>query len=288
MLKFHGGVMHFKALEFWQFAGRNFCVSFAYPEHVAICHEVGQSVMLDNGAFSLWKDGKPTDWPRFYEWAEPWLRFQTTWACIPDVMDGTEAENDALIYQWQEWAAAHGLTADKGSPVYHLPESLERLDRLCAEWPLVCLGVSSERYGRINSPPWRKRMEEVMDVACDADGYPRTRLHLLRGLAFTGGPYPIYSADSASVARSWAGSPKSNIAMKDAAKFYASFDGRNPPARWVRPAQQEALFAEEEPQTEFDPEELEGAVLLDPNPQDGRPAQPLTRMASNRVQGEML
>lgn len=289
MIHYHGGVLHTGALEHWMYAGRHFCVSFAYPAPVELYHEIGQSVMLDNGAFSLWKDGKPTDWPAFYRWAEPWLRYQTTWCCIPDVMDGTEAANDKLIDEWVVWAHENGLDRTKGAPVYHLPESLERLDLLVREWPLVCLGVSSAKYGAINSPPWRKRMEEVMDVACDAAGYPRTKLHLLRGLAFSGGPYPIYSADSASVARSWAGSPKSGIAMKNVAKFYASFDGRNPPPRWVRPAQQEALFAEQEPAMELSVDDLEGAAPLgDPHPDAEKPAQPLTRMPSNRVQGELI
>ena len=32
-----------------QLAGRSFCVSFAAPSDVAVCHEIGESVTLDNG-----------------------------------------------------------------------------------------------------------------------------------------------------------------------------------------------------------------------------------------------
>jgi hypothetical protein len=41
--------------------GRHFCVSHAAPDDVARCHQIGQSVMLDNGAFSAWKTGKTVD-----------------------------------------------------------------------------------------------------------------------------------------------------------------------------------------------------------------------------------
>lgn len=46
----------------YQLAGKSFCVSFARPDQVKQCHDIGQSVMLDNGAFSLWRADKPTNW----------------------------------------------------------------------------------------------------------------------------------------------------------------------------------------------------------------------------------
>lgn len=276
MIHYHGGVLHTEAIEHWEYAGRNFCVSFAYPEKVELYHHIGQQVMLDNGAFSLWKEGKPTDWPAYYRWCEPWLEYQTTWAIIPDVIDGDWRDNDRLIAEWP--------FGTKGAPVYHITGPLERMARLCAEWPLVCIGISSQEYGQINSPAWRRRMEQVMDVACDEQGYPKAGLHLLRGLKFSGGPYPLYSADSASVARSWAGSPKAGIAPKMVAKFYASFDGLNPPARWVRPVQQEALFEDQHELVE-DPD-APGA-LGGAHPDDGKPALPIQRMPSNRTQTAM-
>jgi hypothetical protein len=252
MIHYHGGVPHTDGMEWWEFFGRNFCVSYAYPAKVELFHEIGQSVMLDNGAFSLWKDGKPVDWPAYYRWCERWLEWQTTWAIIPDVIDGDWRDNDRLIAEWP--------FGTKGAPVYHITGPLERLARLCEEWPLVCLGISSVEYGTIGSPPWRRRMEQVMDVATYPDddpkgraGMPRTRLHLLRGLAFSAGPYPLFSADSASVAMSAFGMPAAGQPPKKVHEFYARFDGRNPPARWVRPAQQDALF------------EVAGPVVEDPD-----------------------
>jgi hypothetical protein len=50
--------------------GRSFCVSYAAGYQVDVCHEIGQSVMLDNGAFSFWRQRQAaTDWPGYYAWA---------------------------------------------------------------------------------------------------------------------------------------------------------------------------------------------------------------------------
>ena len=48
---------------FNELAGKNFCVSFAKPQDVKTCHAIGQSVMLDNGAFSVWKRDNAMKFP---------------------------------------------------------------------------------------------------------------------------------------------------------------------------------------------------------------------------------
>src|SRR5882762_600984 len=73
---------------FYQLAGRHFCVSFARADNVKIAHDLGQTVMLDNGAFSVWRRGATSDWPGFYAWCDKWLDYPTTWAIIPDVIVG--------------------------------------------------------------------------------------------------------------------------------------------------------------------------------------------------------
>jgi hypothetical protein len=45
-----------------QMKGRNLLVSFAYPARVKLAHEIGQEVLLDNGAFSVWRQGKEIRW----------------------------------------------------------------------------------------------------------------------------------------------------------------------------------------------------------------------------------
>ena len=92
--------------------GRNFCVSHVRPDDVARCHQIGQSVMLDNGAFSVWKSKKVTNWPAFYDWCDRWLAYPTTWAVIPDVIDAGTQEQDALLREWP-----HG---HRGAPVWHM------------------------------------------------------------------------------------------------------------------------------------------------------------------------
>lgn len=125
-------------------AGKCFCVSHARPDQVAVVHQIGQSVMLDNGAFSKFTRGGDTDWPAYYEWCDRWLS-ATTWAVIPDVIDAGSQEQDALIREWP-----HG---HYGAPVWHSSEPLERLYRLCDEWPRVCVGSTDEHW-QVLGEPW--------------------------------------------------------------------------------------------------------------------------------------
>lgn len=174
-------------------------VSFRHPDQLTIALETAQSFAVDNGAFSAWKSGEPiTDWSRFYEWVAELHRYPPfDFAVIPDVIDGDEAANDALLSEWP-WR----LTAPHvGAPVWHLHESLDRLDRLVSQWPRVCLGSSGD-FAQIGTPAWWVRMAEAMDVVCDRDGRPGTRLHGLRMLnpdVFT--RFPFASADSTNIAQ---------------------------------------------------------------------------------------
>jgi hypothetical protein len=213
-----------------QLAGRCFCVRYGDHRDVDVCHEIGQSVMLDNGAFPAWTKGRATDWPGYYEFCDRWLAYWTTWAVIPDVIDGDEDANDLLIEEWPFGA--------RGAPVWHMHESLERLDRLVATWPLVCFG-SSGSYATLGTPAWTARMAAAMDVACDTAGRPRTRLHMLRGLDYADGPYPFFSADSTNVARNHAGNG-SGRARRSAAVMAEEIDARQPAAVWRR-AEHEVL-----------------------------------------------
>ena len=97
----------------YELRGRNFCVSHARPDDVRRAHEIGQSVMLDNGAFSQWRKGTPTDWPAYYAWCERWLAYPATWAIPPDVIDAPAQMQDALLTEWP-----HGKR--QAAPVWHL------------------------------------------------------------------------------------------------------------------------------------------------------------------------
>jgi len=175
---------------------RHAFVSFSCPQQIATAIEFAASFAFDNGAFNAWKKGKPIkDWRPFYEWVGKYRRVPSLdWTVIPDVIDGNEADNDALLREWpfSKW---------EGAPVWHLHESLDRLAKLAADWPRVCLGSSAE-YKTVGSPLWEKRMDAAMAVVCDAEGRPGVKLHGLRMLSVKVFPrFPFASADSTNVGR---------------------------------------------------------------------------------------
>jgi len=169
-------------------------VSFAHPSQMCLVMEICQSVTTDNGAFSFWKQKKPVDWWKYYEFIDEWRSHPGfDWGLIPDVIEGSEDENDALLEEWP-------FPSDVGVPVWHLHESLERLQRLTANYSRLALGSSAE-YTTVGNALWTARMEEVMDTVC-ANGRPLARLHGLRMLnpkVFR--RYPFASADSTNIAR---------------------------------------------------------------------------------------
>lgn len=174
-------------------------VSFRHPEQLSLALDVAQSFAVDNGAFSAWRSGEPvTDWSLYYEWVAELHRYPSfDFAVIPDVIDGDEAANDALMDEWPWRERAPWV----GAPVWHLHESLERLERLAFSWPRVCLGSSGE-FATIGTSNWYRRMSEAMHVLCDRSGRPICKLHGLRMLnpdVFT--RFPFASADSTNIGR---------------------------------------------------------------------------------------
>ena len=187
-----------------QLRGRSFCISFARPDDVEWCHENGQSNMLDNSAFSIWTENMKRKargeaivemdgafWQGFYAWAERWLTYKTTWAVIPDAIMGDVTANDALIAQWP-----HG---QRGAPVWHMHEPVDRLKRLCDEWERVCIG-SSALFRVVGAQNWHHRMTEAMNAICQTGRVP-TWLHMLRGMNAARWGYPFASVDSTDIAR---------------------------------------------------------------------------------------
>lgn len=201
----------------YELAGRNFCVSFARPDDVARCHQIGQSVLLDNGAFSKWKSGKDTDWYGFYAWCDKWLAFPTTWAIIPDVIDGGSQLQDAMIREWP-----HG---DRGAPVWHMDEPLNRLLQLSDKWPKVCIGSTAE-YAMVLSDGWKRRMDEVFnEVSKRHSRIPW--FHMLRGMQCSGLRWPFASVDSTDIAQNHnrpQNTPRNMADRWDAIQCKASWD----------------------------------------------------------------
>jgi hypothetical protein len=201
-------------------AGCCFCVSFARPDQVRMAHELGQSVLLDNGAFSAWKRGAETDWTGFYAWCDEWLDWPTTWAIIPDVIDGSCEDNDALIAQWP--------LGIRGAPVWHLHEPIERLIKLAGQWPRICFGSSGE-FAQLDTPQWHARVSDAFN-ALSARHARLPWIHMLRGMDLGGSVYPFASLDSTNVARNHA----RNRCFRDAKRMAHMIDSRQCPGRWAQ------------------------------------------------------
>lgn len=198
MIHYHGGPITPLSVAHATWTRRHAFVSFERPEQIALAAEVCQSFALDNGAFSVWKRGATLDVQGYARWVDEWRQHPGfDFALIPDVVDGGEAENDAMFARWRQ--AGGRLLEDV--PVWHLHESYERLARLCRIYPRVALGSSGE-WSEVGTSAWWQRMGGAMDVICDADGRPPCKLHGLRMLNPTVySQLPLASADSTNVAQ---------------------------------------------------------------------------------------
>lgn len=190
LIPYHGtpiGGSHVDICRFLR--GRHALVPWFSQQDLGIVADVCQSFVFDNSAYSLWNRKRTVDWKSFHAWVRDWYRHPGfDWALIPDTIDGTEEENNRLEAEWPQDLP--------GVPVFHMHESLARLDRLCDQYRTVALG-SSGVYKTPGSKVWWPRMREMMAVACDVNGRPRAKLHGLRMMStkiFT--KLPFASADS--------------------------------------------------------------------------------------------
>jgi hypothetical protein len=190
MIHYHGLPIT-PAYRLLEMRGRHLCVSHYNPGQVKQAHDIAQSVMLDNGAYPQWKRGVPVNWPAFYAWADEWLDFPTTWAVIPDVIDGGTQLQDALVREWP--------FGSKGAPVWHMDEPISRALDLIEKWPRVCVGSTAE-FAVVLSDEWRSRMDDLWSEIIRVFG--RTPwLHMLRGMQLSGRHWPFASVDSTDIAR---------------------------------------------------------------------------------------
>lgn len=181
--------------------GRSFMVRWGRHDQAEIVERIAPAIAYDNGAFGFFKNEiemQFADWDAFYAWLEPRLFHPGRWAIIPDVIGEGSQIQDALI---RLWPFGH-----KGAPVWHMDEPIDRLLRLCDEWPRVCIGSTGDywqiwlpgRPGKEVHPLWYGRMCEVWEVLGRRRYMPET--HMLRGTAVSG-LFPFSSADSSSVAQ---------------------------------------------------------------------------------------
>lgn len=227
MIHYHGTPMTPRS-ELWGMAGKHFCVSFSDPRDADVCLRIGQSVMWDNGAFSLFTKGVPTQWKKFYDWVEPRLG-HPHWAVVPDVIDGNEEENFTLIKEWPH-------RKDCAAVVWHLSESMDHLLRL---WDMgfgkIAFG-SSGKYWKIGTPEWERRIDKAFNTLTNHGPLPW--VHMMRGLAMGGKRWPFSSADSTNVTLHHA---ENNTTAEYMAR---QIDHAQCPVNWeLRPTQEELLNA---------------------------------------------
>lgn len=194
MIHYHGLPITPDAVLIDAYNAKHAMCSYANPGQIEIAAEVCQSVALDNGAFSAWKKGGALDVPGYTEWAVKWLKHPAVdWCLIPDIIDGSEHDNAAMV---RDWPLHKALSV----PVWHMHESLEYLAWLTNMFARIAIGSSGE-YASIGNPRWWSRIHEAMGVLCD-DGMPKVKIHGLRMLdPVVFSHIPFSSADSTNVAR---------------------------------------------------------------------------------------
>lgn len=195
MIHYHGGPITPDTCAIKVWSARHAFISFAATQQMNLASDICQSFALDNGAFSLWKQGKETRWNDYYDWVGAWRNHPGyDFAVVPDVIEGSEEENDQLAAQWP-------FPRYQGAVVWHINESIDRLRRLAAEWPRVCIGSSGE-WDVTTPRRFLGRATQAIGAICGGDDRPICKLHGLRMLNPTiFSKLPLASADSTNVAR---------------------------------------------------------------------------------------
>lgn len=188
--------------------GESFCVSFFCPrqlEQVLPLQDKNGILVLDNGAFSIWKQAqgaKQIDRDAFWKWAnEVQARCQQAVAVIPDVITGTEEQN------WIEasYAVRYGMSKfpERTMFIWHMNDSIDNLARACRLFNFIGIGSCAEYDVQKNPAGYRKRLSEAARVVRGVELVHGRRpwVHLMRGLGVLSQALWAQSADSTNVAR---------------------------------------------------------------------------------------
>lgn len=198
---YHGGPMWggeecFNAL----YKDRCALVSYARPQQLKKIVKIAKSVVLDNGAFSTWKRQKKSSeimdwdahWTNYYLWVVKWIGL-VDWFVIPDVIEGTEEENDRLVNR------VPSSLVDKAVPVWHSVESLDRLVRLCKRFDRVAIGLCGPHRKTMSHAAQERLTEAFTEIYIKRN--LKTKMHGMRMLdGRVLGKFPLDSGDSSFVA----------------------------------------------------------------------------------------
>lgn len=249
--------------ELYSLSGRSFCVAWARPDDLERLLKIAQMLMFDCSAYTVHTMGLILpSWHGYYEWIRRYCTAPTSWAVIPDVIaEGSQAQ-DALL---REWPAD---LRDRGAPVWHSSEPVDRMLRLLDAHPRVCIGSTDEHW-QVMGAPWMSMMDTLWDAI--ASQFHTTRLpwvHMLRGMQCAGQRWPFASLDSSDVGQNHH-RPVTRSKKRAAAALEAGqgiifgdediplmrpgqalamanrWDALQCPAAWVPPAQPEQLMLDE-------------------------------------------
>lgn len=196
-IKYHGTPISGTRVDtamFFRGRNRHALIPFFRQDDLNVALMYCTTVVFDTSAYSLFKSGNG-DYDQYYsayvEWVRQYYRHpRFAWCIIPDVIGGSEAENEAYLVRWPEDLKHVGV------PVWHMNESLTRLLRLCQNYPRVALAQGSHK-GSVTA-----RLDEAMEHICDANGQPICKLHGLKmqdPKLFS--KYPFASTDSTNAAQ---------------------------------------------------------------------------------------
>jgi len=189
MIHYHGTPITPRS-DLYRMAGKNFCISFIDHRDTGVCLQIGQSVMLDNGAFSLFTRGEKPQWGKFYKWIEDKVG-HPHWAVVPDVIGGEPKDNLALAKEYPH-------RKDCACVVWHMSEPISHMFKLLElGFTRVAFG-SSDKYWQIGSDAWCRRCDEAWNALAKNGDLPW--VHMMRGLSLGGKQWPFASADSTNVA----------------------------------------------------------------------------------------
>lgn len=243
MRHYHGTPIGGKRAAADEFAERRLLlVPWRYPQDLKCAMSLSRGFIVDNSAFTFWRTGEKPDWHDYIKWVKGFARCpRFDFALIPDVIDGSEQDNNDLIKLWDKHAW-HPVRI-RGCPVWHLHESLDRLDKLVQRWEQVAIGSSGD-WPNPGVGKWWDRMDDAFRVICDGDGYPRARIHGLRMLrSDIIERYPLASADSTNAGQNGSREAEKNgvDTLWGAMTVARRIERAQSPATWKAPAMQREL-----------------------------------------------
>jgi hypothetical protein len=230
LIHYHGTPLTPRS-EMMKMAGKHFCVSYANPSDADWCAANGQSVMWDNGAFSMRDKKTSFDPAAFAVWVGPRLG-HPHWCVIPDVIGGEVEDQRATSAGWSH-------PPELSAPVWHMGLPIDWLLELADGWPRLCFG-SSHQFWQVGSDAWCRKADDAFNALAKRGTLPW--VHLLRGLSLCGDQWPFASADSCNVALNFKGDKRTGRGAICPERMARRIDAIQCPITWEIHPEQKGLF----------------------------------------------